>query len=51
MNENIEKIIKNNIEEIKADLLADEVEFGSVQGFTKEWNLNGEEVTLGVIKK
>ena len=49
-NEKISEIIKNNIEEIKSEVLALEVEFGNVMGYTKVWNINGEEVELGVEK-
>ncbi|MCQ2404465.1 MAG: isoleucine--tRNA ligase [Clostridia bacterium] len=33
------------------DVLADAVNFGSVAGFTKEWDINGEAVTIGVEKQ
>ncbi|HWT76722.1 MAG TPA: DUF5915 domain-containing protein, partial [Mobilitalea sp.] len=47
-NDKIKDIMARNAEEIKSEVLAEELIFDSVQGFTKEWNLNGEDVTLGV---
>ncbi len=49
-NEKVEQIIKNNLDEIKGDVLATDIVFGKADGFTKEWNLNGQTVTLGVTK-
>ena len=46
----IEDIMKKNEEQIKSDVLATQVVFGDAKGFTKEWNINGERVTLGVEK-
>ena len=37
--------------EICHDVLAEEIIFGSVTGYQKEWNINGEKVLLGVEKK
>ena len=39
-----------NIEEISSDTLADSLVVGDVFGFAKEWDINGENVTLGVKK-
>jgi isoleucyl-tRNA synthetase len=36
------------MDEIKSEVLAEELSFDNAKGYTKEWNLNGEEVTLGV---
>lgn len=47
-NEKIADIITRNADSIKADTLAEAIELGSMSGFTKEWNLNGEKVTMGV---
>ena len=44
-------IIAKNEAEIAGDVLADEVKEGEVSGFTKEWNINGEKVELGVEKR
>ena len=46
----IEEIFAKYGEEIAADTLADSVAKGAA-GFTKEWDINGETVTLGVEKK
>jgi len=47
-NRKIEKIISDHLESIKSDVLADEVQIDEMAGFTKEWNINGETVVLGV---
>ena len=50
-NDTLAGIIGKNEEVIKTETLTDEVILGSASGFTKEWNINGEAVTLGVEKK
>ena len=47
-NEKIAEIIDRNADEISSEVLADDIVSGSAAGFTKEWNINGENVTLGV---
>ena len=47
-NDKILEIVQNNKDKIKAAVLADEIISGSVSGFTKEWNINGEAVKFGV---
>ena len=49
-NEAIEGILKDNEEEVKSEVLADSIQFGTAAGYVKEWNINGENVTLGVEK-
>ena len=49
-NDKIKAIIERNKEEIKSEVLAEQIIFGQIQGHSKEWNLNGEDVTLGVEK-
>ena len=49
-NAKIEDIINNNLDEIKLEVLAEKVEFGKMSGYSKEWNINGENVSLGVEK-
>ena len=44
-------IIVRNEAAIAGDVLADEVKAGEVAGYEKEWNINGEKVTLGVEKR
>ena len=49
-NDKIIKIMTDNKEEIMSEVMANDVVTGSVAGYTKEWNINGENVTLGVQK-
>ena len=44
------EIIKSNVEVIKSDVLATEFIYGDAKGFTKQWDINGENCTLGVEK-
>ena len=37
--------------EICGEVLAESLTAGAVSGYTKEWNINGEKVTLGVERK
>ena len=43
-------IIAANADAIIGDVMATEIITGSVDGYSKEWNINGEKVTLGVKK-
>ena len=49
-NDKIKEIIKTNESQIKADVLADEVILDKTEGYTADWKINGEAVTLGVAK-
>ncbi|WP_281532372.1 isoleucine--tRNA ligase [Anaerocolumna aminovalerica] len=49
-NDKVKDIMEKNAEEIKSEVMADDMVFDNVKGYTKEWNLNGEDVTLGVEK-
>lgn len=49
-NDNIANIICKNIEQIKEDVLATDIINGSNNGYSKEWNINGEKVNLTVVK-
>ena len=49
-NDTIKAIIENNLDEIKSEVLADNVIFGKINGYEKEWNINGEKVTFVVEK-
>ena len=49
-NDTIKAIIENNLDEIKSEVLADNVIFDKINGYEKEWNINGEKVTFGVEK-
>ncbi len=46
----LEQIIMNNQAVIGHDVLCDEFVFGQTAGFVKDWDINGEKVTLGVEK-
>lgn len=50
-NDRIAEIIKKNEAVIKNDTLADDIIYNNVEGYTKDWNLNGEHTSLGVSKK
>lgn len=47
-NEKIISIMENNKAEISHDTLADNMLTGEADGYVKEWDINGETVTLGV---
>jgi len=49
-NDKIMGICKNNKEEIMSDVLANDIILGTIEGYSKEWNINGEDVTMGVKK-
>ncbi len=49
-NELIQKVAKDNAEEIKRIVLAKEIILGETCGNDKAWNLNGEDVTIGVVR-
>ena len=47
-NDKIAELMKSNADEIKSEVMADYIHLGEMKGFTKEWNINGETVMLGV---
>ncbi len=49
-NDKIAAIIKAHADEMKAEVLADNIFLGQMGGYAKEWNINGETVMLGVEK-
>ena len=49
-NDKIAGIIASNADTIKTAVLADELISGSATGFVKDWNINGEDVKMGVAK-
>ena len=49
-NEKIAGIIERNADFIKSETLAKDIVFGSETHFSKNWNINGEDVILGVEK-
>ena len=50
-NDKINQILTKNGDLIKVEVLADDIVIGKTCGSIKEWNLNGEKVTLGVEKR
>ena len=50
-NDKLTAIVKANEDQIKSEVLADEVVYDSENGYVKEWNINGEVVKLSVMKK
>ncbi len=48
--ETIDRIFKERGSQIQSEVLAVEIIDGGVRGYGKEWNINGETVTLGVEK-
>ena len=49
-NDKIKEIISNNMESIMEDVLADDIKFDTECDNQKEWDLNGEKVTIGLNK-
>ena len=49
-NDTIRDIIEKNADQIKEEVLADEICLDRMGGHTASWKINGEEVTLGVSK-
>ena len=49
-NDKIKAIMSEHMDTVKGEVMADAVELDCLDGFTKEWNINGEHVTLGVKK-
>ena len=49
-NDKIQEIMKAHEDEIKSEVLADEMVLGQTDGYVKEWNINKEAVTMGVKK-
>lgn len=49
-NERIADIMNNNSDKICSEVLAEKITFGELIGYTKEWTLNGENVSLAVKK-
>ncbi|WP_101696443.1 isoleucine--tRNA ligase [Clostridium minihomine] len=48
--EKIADLLWNNREEISSEVLADEIHLGEIDGFTAEWDVNGETTSFGVVK-
>ena len=50
-NKCIMDIMENHKEEIMSEVLAEEITFNEADGYVKEWNINKENVVLGVARK
>ena len=49
-NNKVSEIVKANAESIKGDVMAVDIKLGELAGYSKEWNINGETVSIGVEK-
>ena len=49
-NEKIQTVMQKFEKEIQTDVMADEIVYETSVGYSKEWSINGEAVTLGVEK-
>ena len=49
-NDKVIDILTRNAEQIKSEVLADDIVTGDVAGYEKEWNINGEKVVMAVKK-
>ena len=49
-NATIKDVCEKNREAIAGVVLADDIVYDTTDGFVKDWNLNGEDVTIGVKK-
>ena len=49
--ENVVAIFEKYGSDIMGEVLAEEITAGDLKGYEKEWNINGEKVTLAVEKK
>ncbi len=49
-NDKIAELLKGHEEEVKGEVLAESITSGNTAGYVKEWNINGENVVLGVEK-
>ena len=49
-NEKIQTVMQKFEKEIQTDVMADEIVYETSVGYSKEWSINGETVTLGVEK-
>ena len=49
-NEKLAELMRRNAKQIAKDVLADEICYDRTEGYTKDWKINSEAVTLGVEK-
>ena len=50
-NDKLAAVCAKNEEFLCRVVLADELRFEAVEGYTKDWNINGEDVTITVVKR
>ena len=50
-NEKVADIVRNNTDIISGKVLAEEITAGENLSVSKEWNVNGEKVVIGIEKK
>ena len=48
--EKVVDVLNRNKDEIKSEVLADDIITGSTDGYEKSWNINGEDVVMAVKK-
>jgi len=49
--EKVAAIMERNSATIMSEVLAEEISVNALNGYEKDWNINGEKVTLAVVKK
>ena len=49
-NDKINGIMEANKADIIRDVMADDIKYDTSDGYVKDWDINGEKVTLGVKK-
>ena len=49
-NNKVADIIKKNEDAIFDDVLATGIKYNEMEGYTRNWNINGEKVDLGVLR-
>ena len=49
-NDKLAELVKKNCEQISHDVLANEIEYGAQAENSKEWDINGEKITISVTK-
>lgn len=49
-NDKLADLLWKNREQISREVLADEIRLGETDGYTAEWDVNGEQTTFGVVK-
>ena len=47
-NDRLAELLKDHADAVKAEVMADRICLEQMKGFVRDWNINGESVTLGV---